>query len=77
MSAPVEVTTKYVTTVDDLPGAWAFVMEYLDRAGDRPSITISPLSVSVDGDEWTEHFEVVVSGRTKESGGGNDGSEKS
>ena len=31
MTAPIEITTKYATSVDDLPDAWAFVMERLDH----------------------------------------------
>lgn len=72
MSA-VEVTTKYATTVDDLPSAWAFVMEYVDRCGPKPSITISPVSsmawseIGDEDAEWRDYFEVVVSGMSEET----------
>lgn len=70
-AAPIEVTTQYATTVDDLPAAWAFVMEHVDHAevGPNPSIEISPLwSYSVhdmDNDDAPtppRQFSVVVSG---------------
>ena len=61
MSAPVEVTTRYATSVDDLPAAWAFVMEHLDSVGPDPSIDIGPLWSSVD-DFNIRRFSVVVSG---------------
>lgn len=73
MSAPVEVTTRYATTVEDLPSAWAFVMGHLDALGDDPSIEIKPISTigvadmqdAFDGREtegWRRQFEVVVEG---------------
>lgn len=76
MTAPVEVTTKYATTVDDLSAAWAFVMEHLDCVGDHPHIEIRPISsIGVAdmldglegreaGDGWKQQFEVVVEGMT-------------
>lgn len=70
---PVEVTTRYATTVDDLPAAWAFVMAKVDTVGPDPSITISPLWVisvqDMDDDENTEYqrrFSVVVEGMVPE-----------
>lgn len=75
MSAPIEVTTKYVTSVDTLPEAWAFVMEYVDRVGPRPQIEIGPVTVFdirgiTDGDpgEGREIFEVTVSGMVPQDG---------
>ena len=63
MTAPVEFTAKYATTVDTLPDAWVFVMDRIDAVGPRPSVKISPLSrCAVGSDEWTTHFEVSVSG---------------
>jgi hypothetical protein len=73
MSAPIEVTTRYATTVDDLTSAWAFVMKHLDSCGDDPSIEIRPISTigvadmqdAFDGREsegWRRRFEVVVEG---------------
>lgn len=66
----IEVTTKFVTTCDDLPAAWAFVMEHIDRVGPDPSIHIGPVwSISVgevlegrDSENPPRHFEVAVSG---------------
>lgn len=74
MSAPVEMTTRYATTVDDLAAAWAFVMEYVDKVGDSPSIEIKPhwvISVhDMDRDEpeggYPREFGVVVSGMVEE-----------
>lgn len=70
---PVEVTTRYATTVDGLPAAWAFVMERIDNVGPNPEITISPVwTVSVrdmddDDTEWPRHFSVVVEGMVPET----------
>lgn len=59
---PVEITTRYVTTVADISGAWAFVMERVDRVGPRPRIQISPITIfNHDGDEQ-HFFEVTVEG---------------
>lgn len=75
MSAPVEMTTKYVTTVDDLPAAWAFVMDHLDRLGPDPEVHIKPIwimSVSEAMDDPMNgpqrQFEVVVSGMVEVEG---------
>lgn len=66
MTSPIEVTTRYATTVDDLPAAWAFVMSHLDSLGDDPSIEINPLwNIGFDdsGDAQSpRQFSVVVSG---------------
>lgn len=66
---PVEVTTRYATSVDDLPAAWAFVMKHLDSVGPDPCIEILSFStVSVrdmdrdDDGPWQRRFGVVVSG---------------
>lgn len=71
---PVEVTTRYATTVDDLPAAWAFVMSKVDAVGPDPSIKISPVwTISVHDMDDTEerdyprHFEVVVEGMVPEA----------
>lgn len=69
MTAPVEVTTRYATTVSDLAGAWAFVMARVDLVGPEPRITISPvwLHHNQDDDErCTPEFEVVVEGMVHE-----------
>ena len=72
-AAPIEVTTRFATTVDDLTSAWAFVMDRIDRVGPDPSIHIKPLwSYSVhDMDRVDDfvpprQFEVVVEGMTPE-----------
>lgn len=72
-NAPIEVTTRYATSVDTLPEAWAFVMGRLDSVGPDPMITIKPcwtISVSEmdapEDREWPRRFEVVVSGMVKE-----------
>lgn len=72
-AAPVEVTTKYATTVPDLPAAWVFIMSKIDRVGPHPRIGISPVSAAtvqgmLDGAdlEWSDAFEVVVQGMIEE-----------
>ena len=66
MTAPVEFTARYATSVDDLASAWAFVMSHIDQVGTDPSVTITPRwSISVDAAEdaeWPRTFEVTVSG---------------
>lgn len=76
-NAPIEVTTKYATTVDDLPAAWAFVMERLDLVGPDPHIEIRPIQTFAVGDmidgldghdagPWPRQFEVVIDGMVEE-----------
>lgn len=78
---PIEVTTRYATTVEDLSAAWAFVMEHLENVGPDPEVHIKPIwIISVrdmdrdDAPETPRRFEVVVSGmvhldeRVKEAG---------
>lgn len=72
MSTPIEVTTRYVTSVGTLPEAWAFVMERLDMVGPDPTIRIEPKWVispqDMDRDEdWPRLFEVCVEGMVEES----------
>lgn len=71
---PVEKTVRYATTVEDLAGAWAFVMEKLEQVGPDPSVEISPIWVISVGDALSgteeappRHFSVVVSGMVEES----------
>ena len=74
MSIPVEVTTRYATTVDDLPAAWAFVMAHLDSVGPDPSVEIKPFwqasvhDIHSDDHDWPRVFEVVVEGTVREGG---------
>lgn len=76
MSAPIEVTTRYATTVDDLSAAWAFVMDRVDHVGPDPSIEIKPLWAfniqdmdRPDADTYQppRQFSVVVSGMVEEA----------
>lgn len=80
VSAPVEVTTRYVTSVDTLPEAWAFVMERIDVVGPEPQVHITPRHIMPVGamidalegaddseERWTTCFEVVVSGMVEEA----------
>lgn len=67
MSAPIEITTRYATSVDDLTDAWAFVMDKLDSVGPDPTVRISPIwtfsTADVDTDQRPpRRFEVVVEG---------------
>jgi hypothetical protein len=71
---PVEVTTKYVATVAELPEAWAFVMERLESVGPDPEVSIRPIRILsvvevMDDPEATAQrmFEVVVSGMVPET----------
>jgi hypothetical protein len=74
MTAPIEVTTRYATSVNELTDAWAFVMDRLDRVGPDPSVTIKPIwTISVrdvdtddEDQEWPRRFEVVVEGMVHE-----------
>lgn len=67
MTAPIEVTTRYATSVDDLPAAWRFVMDHIDRVGASPRIAISPVWVISTDDETPRRFEVVVEGMVEEA----------
>jgi hypothetical protein len=72
--SPVEVTTRYVTTVDDLPAAWAFVMSKIDAVGPDPEIAIEPVwsqpfDAPLGDDSWPRHFSVVVSGMVEAAEG--------
>lgn len=74
---PVEVTLRYSTTVDELPAAWAFVMDRLDGVGPHPSIEIKPfwqMSVQDMNDdpdqEYRRKFGVVVEGTNMEDNDG-------
>lgn len=60
-----ERTTKYATTVDDLAGAWRFVMAHVDDVGPNLSIHVTPMWVYGDNDDGTRKFEVAVSGMTE------------
>lgn len=69
MTAPVEVTTRFATTVDDLPAAWAFVMERIDQVGADPSVKISPIwswQAEAGSETSVRQFEVVVDGMVEE-----------
>ena len=67
MSAPIEVTTRYATSVDDLTAAWTFVMDRLDRVGPSPLVRITPIwTISDDPDNHERRFEVVVEGMVEE-----------
>lgn len=65
----IEMTTKLVTTVSDLPAAWAFVMEHLDDLGPDPEVHIKAIWImsvaeAMDGrdERPAREFEVAVSG---------------
>lgn len=70
--APIEVTTRYATSVDTLTEAWTFVMARVDRVGPEPSIKITPVTsyawhdMGNDDAEPRRFFEVVVSGMVHE-----------
>ncbi len=68
--APVEVTTRFATTVESLTDALAFVMERLDYLGPDPRIEITPQwTVYADRDhpgDGKRTFSVVVDGMVHE-----------
>jgi hypothetical protein len=70
MPDPIEMMTRYATTVDDISEAWAFVMDHLDLVGDDPSVEIQPTwsfsiaDIDREVDEVPRRFSVVVSGTT-------------
>lgn len=72
MTTPVEVTTRYATTVDELADAWAFVMDRLDNVGPNPRITISPIwsyspsEITDEDHEVPRRFEICVEGMVHE-----------
>ena len=71
--APIEVTTRYATTVDELTDAFAFVMARLDSVGPDPEVIISPLWITPlsemdnEGSFSRRQFSVVVSGMVEEA----------
>lgn len=65
--SPVEVTTRYATTVETLQDAFAFVMGELDGIGATPCITITPVMCwNTDDDDPERFFSVVVSSMLEE-----------
>lgn len=65
---PVEVTTRYATTVHTLTDAFAFVMDRIDQVGGRPRVAITPFtSIALNEGDDERAFEVVVEGMTEEA----------
>lgn len=60
--SPVEVTTRYVTTVPELTDAFAFVMDRIDTCGADPMVSIRPTWRFDDNGDSTRFFEVTVEG---------------
>lgn len=73
MADPIEITTRYATSVDTLTEAWEFVMDHLDALGEHPTIevkpfhTISVLDLDREDPPWEWRFGVVVSGTVEAS----------
>lgn len=59
---PIEVLTRFGTTVETLTDAFEFVMEHLELTGEAPSIEISPFWTYSAEESGTLGFSVVVSG---------------
>ena len=59
---PIEIVSKYLTTVETMSDAWEFVMEYIDELGDEPTVEIHPCWGVDDDDSETCHFHVMVEG---------------
>lgn len=68
--APVEMTTRFATTVPTMQAAWVFVMEHLELVGPMPSIEITSVVRVGDGDEDEVVFTVVVRGMVEIGPGG-------
>ena len=71
MNFPVEVTTRFVTTVDDMTSAWSFVMDRIEAVGVHPHVEIRPIRIlspveAMEGLTGVDQFEVVVEGMTRE-----------
>jgi len=71
---PIERTTTFATTVDDLAAAWAFIMGRIEEVGPDPRITISPIwsfsASSLDVEQNPpRRFEVSVSGMVHDVAG--------
>jgi hypothetical protein len=67
MSDEVAVTTRYAMWVNEMPQAWAFVMEHLDLVGPDPSVKITPhmaVRVGAEDEEPRRRFSVVIEGTT-------------
>jgi hypothetical protein len=67
---PVEIDTRYSTTVDTMQEAFAFVMEHIDTMGPEPSVHINPCwgvdrDEAVNEPEGSVHFHVCVEGTTE------------
>lgn len=74
---PIEVITRYATTVDTMQDAWVFVMEHMDLLGTEPSVDIHPCWGVDSEDAAAEpedkcHFHVIVEGSTEMKNEGND-----
>lgn len=66
MRDPITTYTRYSTTADNLADCWAFIMEQLDKVGERPFVQIRPFTeftgeelVRQEG-EGRRRFEVSV-----------------
>jgi len=66
MIGAIEVTTRYVATVESLADAFAFVMDRLDLVGPDPDVNISPVWTVGHEFETERHFVVTVSGMIEE-----------
>lgn len=58
--------------VDSLTEAFAFVMKYVDEAGDQPRVTISPVTSFDENGDKVQRFDVSVSGMKVQEGEGRD-----
>lgn len=67
--SPVEVTTRFATTVHELSDAWAFVMDKIDQVGPDPSIAINPVWRHNGDGLDPRHFEVAISGMVEQGEG--------
>jgi len=68
VSAPIERTIRYATSVEELTDAWKFIMDKIDEVGPNPSIAINPRWITpvsaMNDDDYVSRreFEVTVSG---------------
>lgn len=70
--SPVEITTKYATTVETLQDAFVFIMQYVDALGTDPFIKITPIhsysmsDMDMEDPPCKHFFEVMVSSMREE-----------
>lgn len=71
MRDPITTYTRYSTTADNLADCWAFIMEQLDKVGERPFVQIRPFTEFTGAELVTQEsdgrarFEVSVASHSE------------